>query len=161
MNDSNMHAEHNDVRDAKIYINSTSVFGFTQTNEYYMASLVVWQNGKTLNVMLVTILVLCFHSVVKPCCMYKLLHCRIVFLYCYLNIPSCPAHLNSIVRTTYAILVTIKKYMFGWSTTQDRSTMHPKFDPAGVWTHDLQIMASTFHVTEMPALTTRPSVTLP
>ena len=44
-------------------------------------------------------------------------------------------------------------------TWVDRSTMDPKFDPAGVRTHDLQIMtAFTFHVTEMPALTTWPSV---
>ena len=37
--------------------------------------------------------------------------------------------------------------------------MHPKFDPTGVRTHDLQIMTVHFHVTEMPSLTTRPSVT--
>ena len=40
----------------------------------------------------------------------------------------------------------------------DRSTTHPKFDPTGVQTHDLQ--KSTLHVTETPALTNRPSVTL-
>ena len=36
--------------------------------------------------------------------------------------------------------------------------MHPKFDPTGVRTHDLQIM-TTFHVTEMPTPTTWQSVT--
>ena len=37
----------------------------------------------------------------------------------------------------------------------------PKFDPTGIRTHDLQPPDhdSTFHVTETPALTTRPSVT--
>ena len=34
--------------------------------------------------------------------------------------------------------------------------MHPKFDPTGVKTPDHD---SIFHVTEMPALTTKPSVT--
>ena len=42
--------------------------------------------------------------------------------------------------------------IFDLSTTWDRSTMHPKFSPTGVRTHDLQI-------TETPALTTPPSVT--
>ena len=37
-------------------------------------------------------------------------------------------------------------------TTWDRSTTHPKFDPTGVQTHDLQIM-TVHHVTETPALT--------
>ena len=36
--------------------------------------------------------------------------------------------------------------------------MHPKFDPAGVRTHDPD-HDSTFHATETPALTTQPSVT--
>ena len=35
-------------------------------------------------------------------------------------------------------------YIFGSSTTQDRSTTHPKFDPIGVRTHDLQIMTVQF-----------------
>ena len=39
--------------------------------------------------------------------------------------------------------------------------MHPKFNPAGVRTHDLQIMAVHFDVTETTALTTWPSVTSP
>ena len=30
--------------------------------------------------------------------------------------------------------------MFSSSTTWDRSTMHPNFDPKGVRIHDLQIM---------------------
>ena len=40
-----------------------------------------------------------------------------------------------------------------------RSTTHPKFDSTGVRTHDLQIMAVHFYVTERPALTTWLSVT--
>ena len=35
-------------------------------------------------------------------------------------------------------------YMFSLSTTWDRSTMHSKFDPTGVRTHDLQIMTVHF-----------------
>ena len=59
-------------------------------------------------------------------------------------------------------------YFFS-STTQDRSTVRPKCDPNGIRTHDLQLgfrlmtsrpgpqdYDSTFHVTEMPTLTTRP-----
>ena len=34
--------------------------------------------------------------------------------------------------------------MFSSSTTWDRSTMHPKFDPTGFRTHDLQIMIVHF-----------------
>ena len=34
--------------------------------------------------------------------------------------------------------------IFGSSTTEDRSTTHNKFSPAGVWTHDLQIMTVHF-----------------
>ena len=39
-------------------------------------------------------------------------------------------------------------------TALDRSTMHPKFDPKGVQTHDLLAPDhdSTFHVTETPAV---------
>ena len=48
--------------------------------------------------------------------------------------------------------------MFSSSTTWDRSTTHPKFDPGYMNSrppdHD-----STLHVTETPSLTTRPSVT--
>ena len=44
--------------------------------------------------------------------------------------------------------------------SKDRSTTHPEFDQQGLNSrppdHD-----STFHVTETPALTTRPSVTSP
>ena len=48
--------------------------------------------------------------------------------------------------------------MFSSSTTWDRSTTHPKFDPTRVPTHDLQIMTVHLsHVTETPSLTTRPS----
>ena len=36
--------------------------------------------------------------------------------------------------------------------------MHLKFDLTGIRTHDLQIMISICHVTEIPALTTWPSV---
>ena len=39
--------------------------------------------------------------------------------------------------------------------------MHPKFDLTGVRIHDLQIIIVQFHVTEMPALIIRPSVTTP
>ena len=35
-------------------------------------------------------------------------------------------------------------YIFSSSTTYDRSTMHPKLDPTGVQTHDLQIMTVHF-----------------
>ena len=49
--------------------------------------------------------------------------------------------------------------IFGSSTTQDRTTTHLKFDPIGVRTQDFADHDSTFHVTEMPVLTTRPSVT--
>ena len=44
------------------------------------------------------------------------------------------------------ILGIRKKYhnMFGSSTTWDRSTTHPKFDPTGIRTHDLQIMTVHF-----------------
>ena len=42
----------------------------------------------------------------------------------------------------------------------DKSTTHPKFNLTGVWTHDLQIMDSIFHVLGMLALTTEPSRTL-
>ena len=49
--------------------------------------------------------------------------------------------------------------MFSSSTTWDRSTTHPKFDPTGVRTHDLQLMTVIFMSTETPSLTTRPSVT--
>ena len=38
--------------------------------------------------------------------------------------------------------------IFGSSTTWDRSTTHPKFAPARVQTHDLQIMTVHFHATE-------------
>ena len=38
-----------------------------------------------------------------------------------------------------------------------RRTKYLKFDPTGVWTHDLWIMNSTFHVPEMLVLTTEPS----
>ena len=48
--------------------------------------------------------------------------------------------------------------IFGSTATKDRSTMHPKFNPTGVRTHDLQIMTA-FHVTETSTLTTQPSVT--
>ena len=37
--------------------------------------------------------------------------------------------------------------------------MHPKFNPVGIRTHDLQDHDSSFHVTETAALTTWPSVT--
>ena len=35
-------------------------------------------------------------------------------------------------------------FMFSSSTTWDRSTTHPKFDPTGIRTHDLQIMTVHF-----------------
>ena len=38
--------------------------------------------------------------------------------------------------------------IFGFKYDLDISTKHPKFDPAGVQTNDLQIMDSTFHVPE-------------
>ena len=38
----------------------------------------------------------------------------------------------------------IDDYMFSSSTTWDRTTTHPKFDPTGVRTHDLQIMTVHF-----------------
>ena len=45
--------------------------------------------------------------------------------------------------------------IFGTSTTLERSTTHPKFDPTGIGTHDLHIMKIHF-VTETPALITWP-----
>ena len=51
--------------------------------------------------------------------------------------------------------------MFLFKYNLDRSTTHPKFDPTGIQTHDLQIMTvKAFHVTETAALTTQPSVTV-
>ena len=41
-----------------------------------------------------------------------------------------------------------------------RTTMHFKFNLAGVSAHNLQIMGSTFHDPEMLALTNEPSGTL-
>ena len=32
----------------------------------------------------------------------------------------------------------------------DRSIIHPKFDPTGIRTHDLQIMNNAFHVPDTP-----------
>ena len=37
-------------------------------------------------------------------------------------------------------------HMFSSSTTWDRNTTHPKFNPTGVRTHDLQIMTVHFQV---------------
>ena len=51
-------------------------------------------------------------------------------------------------------------FFSGSSTTEDRSTEHPKFNLTGVRTHDLQVMDSTFHVPETLALTTEPSGTI-
>ena len=42
------------------------------------------------------------------------------------------------------ILAPAKKNMFNSSTTWDRSTTHPKFDPTRVRSHDLQIMTVHF-----------------
>ena len=41
----------------------------------------------------------------------------------------------------------------------DRSATHPKFDLTGIRTYGLQIMDSTFHVSEMLVLITEPSDT--
>ena len=41
----------------------------------------------------------------------------------------------------------------------DRRTTYPKLNSTGVWTHDLQMVDSAFHVPEMPVLTTEPSGT--
>ena len=38
------------------------------------------------------------------------------------------------------------------------ATTHPKFDPTKGWTHNLQIMDSTFHVPEIFVLTTSAQV---
>ena len=38
-----------------------------------------------------------------------------------------------------------------------RNTTHPKFDPTGFRTHDMQVIDSTYHVPEMLILTTEPS----
>ena len=54
------------------------------------------------------------------------------------------------VRPTFYNCIPEVYYIFGSSTTQDRSTMHPKFDPTGVQTHDLQIM--TVHFTSLRRL---------
>ena len=44
-----------------------------------------------------------------------------------------------------------KYYMFSSSTTWDRSTTHPKFDPTGVRTHDFQIMTVHFMSLRRPS----------
>ena len=49
-------------------------------------------------------------------------------------------------------------YMFSSSTTWDRSTTHPKFDPTGSNSRPPDYH-SALHVTETPSPTTRPSVT--
>ena len=49
-------------------------------------------------------------------------------------------------------------YTVGVKCDLDRSTKHPKFDPTGVQTQDLQIMTVGLYFMT-PALTTRPSVT--
>ena len=46
-------------------------------------------------------------------------------------------------------------YVLGSNYDFDRSIRHPKFDPTGVRTHDLQIINSNFHVLETPIVTTR------
>ena len=66
------------------------------------------------------------------------------------------------LSTFITITVSDKRYLYfiiSSSTTNDRSTTHPKFNPTGVRIHDLQIIMGIFYVTETPALTTRPSVT--
>ena len=52
-----------------------------------------------------------------------------------------------------------RDFIFGSSMTLDRSTTHPKFDPTGVRTHDLQIMTVYFMSLRRLLLTTLPSVT--
>ena len=54
--------------------------------------------------------------------------------------------------------MTWGKNICGSSTTQDRSTTHPKFNLTGVQTHDFQIM--TVHFMSLRCLMTRPSVFL-
>ena len=73
-----------------------------------------------------------------------------------------PRHANWTSRTSQnrGVCVKVSMLMFGSNMTWDRSSTHPKFDPTRVRTHGLQIMTVLFHGTEMPALTTRPSVTL-
>ena len=75
---------------------------------------------------------------------------RIVTLANYSNC-SCPKYDNNLYLqlhttsiTLYDCLSAVQLNMFGSSTTWDRSTMHPKFDPIGVRTHDLQIMTVHF-----------------
>ena len=46
---------------------------------------------------------------------------------------------------------------FWFKSDPDKWTTHPKFNPTGVWAHDIQIMDSTFHVHQMLVLTTKSS----
>ena len=46
---------------------------------------------------------------------------------------------------------------FWFKYNLDRSTTHPKCNTTRVWTHDLQIVDSTFYVCKMLVLTTEPS----
>ena len=62
--------------------------------------------------------------------------------------------MNNFVMTCKYILNIV--YIFE-QVDLDRSTMHLKLDLAGVQTHDLQIIDSTFHVPEMLVLTTESS----
>ena len=57
-------------------------------------------------------------------------------------------------------LFVIYVYFFCFKYDLDKSNTHPKIDPTGVQTHDLQILrVYYFHVSEAPVLTTPPSGT--
>ena len=43
------------------------------------------------------------------------------------------------------------------SKDHESPSTHPKFEPTGIRTHDLQIMDNTFHVPETFTLTSKPS----
>ena len=54
------------------------------------------------------------------------------------------------IKETYQLCDPLKetkerKNVFGSSTIWDRSTMHPKFDVTGVWTHNYNLQIMTVH----------------
>ena len=53
----------------------------------------------------------------------------------YIKVPSTLVPVKVILK--YVLFLAFCSNIFGSSTTKDRSTKHPKFDPTGVQTHDL------------------------
>ena len=72
---------------------------------------------------------------------FNMILCKIIvvllisyFVFCFI----------SFCLVTFHLVWSLSSYIFGSSTTWNRSTTHPKFNPTGVWTHDLQIMTVHF-----------------